>query len=78
MRFYSELQGLGAVRMRMGKDDAVVFPNGKVYAFGSAVKEPRDLGLDAYCQSRGLLEHCVRKCTLASANVKYRTGCAVE
>ncbi len=42
------------------------------------MREPRDLGIDIYCQSRGLLEHCVRQCTLASANVKYRTGGAVE
>jgi 2-polyprenyl-6-methoxyphenol hydroxylase-like FAD-dependent oxidoreductase len=76
--FTNKLHRLGAVRLRPGKDGAIVFPNGKVYGFGSAVREPRDLGFDIYCQSRGLLEHCVRQCTLASANVKYRTGCAVD
>jgi hypothetical protein len=76
--FTNKLRGLGAVRLRMGKDAATVFPNGKTYSFAGAVREPRDLGIDLYCQSRGLLEHCVRQCTLASTNVKYRTGCAVE
>jgi 2-polyprenyl-6-methoxyphenol hydroxylase-like FAD-dependent oxidoreductase len=76
--FTNKLHHLGAVRLRAGKDVAVVFPNGKVYSFGGAVKGPRDLGMDVYCQSRGLLEHCVRQCTLASTNVNYRTGCAVD
>jgi 2-polyprenyl-6-methoxyphenol hydroxylase-like FAD-dependent oxidoreductase len=76
--FTNKLHHLGAVRLRAGKDGAVVFPNGKVYSVGGAVKEPRDLGLDIYCQSRGLLEHCVRQCTLASANVKFRADCVVE
>jgi 2-polyprenyl-6-methoxyphenol hydroxylase-like FAD-dependent oxidoreductase len=76
--FTDKLEGLGAVRMRMGKENALVLPNGKVYSVGGSVREARDLGIDLYSQSRGLLEHCVRQCTLASTNVKYRTGCAVE
>jgi 2-polyprenyl-6-methoxyphenol hydroxylase-like FAD-dependent oxidoreductase len=33
------------------------------------LREPRDLGFDITCHSRGLLEYCVRQCTLAHTNV---------
>jgi hypothetical protein len=41
------------------------------------VREPHDLGYDFYCQSRGLLEHLVRQCTLEQPNVRFFGDCAV-
>jgi len=35
------------------------------------VQEPRDLGFDITCHSRGLLEYCVRHCTLQQANITF-------
>jgi 2-polyprenyl-6-methoxyphenol hydroxylase-like FAD-dependent oxidoreductase len=76
--FTNKLQRLGALRLRAGKDLAFVLPDGKAYSLTGSIKEPRDLGLDFYCQSRGLLEYCVRQCTLTAANVEFRGGCAVQ
>ena len=76
--FTNKLQRLGAVRLRAGKDGALFLPDGKAYSLTGSVKEPRDLGFDVYCQSRGLLECCARQCTLLAANVKFRNGCAVQ
>ncbi len=73
-----QLQNLGAVRLRFGKDNAILIPDGKAYSLGGAVREPRDLGIDIYCQSRGLLEYCVRQCTKESANISFRSDCAVR
>jgi 2-polyprenyl-6-methoxyphenol hydroxylase-like FAD-dependent oxidoreductase len=42
------------------------------------VREPRDLGFDITCHSRGLLEHCVRQCTLAYTNVTCHSASPVH
>ncbi len=76
--FTDRLQSLGAVRLRMGKDNAVLTPDGKAYSLGGVVREPRDLGIDFYCQSRGLLEYCVRQCTKELANISFRSDCAAR
>lgn len=77
--FTDKLQGLGAVRAGLGKDFALILPDGrKAYPSGSAVREPRDLGIDMYCQSRGLLEHCVRSCTKELTNISLRCDCPVR
>jgi len=52
--FTDKLQKLGAVRVRWGMDNATLLPDRKSYSPGGAVLEPRDLGIDLYCQSRGL------------------------
>ena len=75
--FTDKLQSLGAVRLRTAKDNAILTPDGKAYSLGGAVREPRDLGIDIYCQSRGLLEYCVRQCTKESANISFRSDCTV-
>jgi 2-polyprenyl-6-methoxyphenol hydroxylase-like FAD-dependent oxidoreductase len=36
--FTDKLERLGAVRMHMGKENALVFPNGKVYSIGGSVR----------------------------------------
>ena len=46
-------------------------------ALGS-VREARDLGFDAYNQSRALLEHCIRQATTQIANVELRAGMNVQ
>ena len=76
--FTERLEKLGAVHLRMGKDNALLLPDGKAYSIGGSVREQRDLGIDMYCQSRGLLEYCVRQCTRESANISFRSGCAVR
>jgi 2-polyprenyl-6-methoxyphenol hydroxylase-like FAD-dependent oxidoreductase len=42
------------------------------------VREPRDLGIDGYSQSRGLLEFCVRQCALELPNLKFSGDAAVQ
>jgi 2-polyprenyl-6-methoxyphenol hydroxylase-like FAD-dependent oxidoreductase len=76
--FVDDLRGLGAVRCQPGRDVVYFLPDGKAYTYSGTVREPRDLGLDAHSQSRGLIEHCVRKRTLAIPTVALQTGCAVE
>jgi 2-polyprenyl-6-methoxyphenol hydroxylase-like FAD-dependent oxidoreductase len=76
--FADELHGLGSVRYRLGKEVAFFLPDGKAYTFSGTVREPRDLGLDAHSQSRGLIEYCVRRRTLAVPTVGLQTGCSVQ
>ena len=76
--FTNKLERLGAVRFRIGQELAFFFPDGKAYTLTGSVREPRDLGIDGYAQSRSLLEYCVREGTLALANVKLESGCAAQ
>ena len=76
--FTEKLHQLGAVRFRMGTELAFFLPDGKAYDLTGAVRQPYDLGFDAHSQSRSLLEHCVRQCTLAHANVRFEGGSAVQ
>jgi 2-polyprenyl-6-methoxyphenol hydroxylase-like FAD-dependent oxidoreductase len=76
--FTDRLQKLGAVRFRFGKEAAFFFPGGRAYTPTGSVREPRDLGIDGYSQSRGLLEYCVRQCTLELANLKFQCDTAVQ
>jgi 2-polyprenyl-6-methoxyphenol hydroxylase-like FAD-dependent oxidoreductase len=76
--FTDKLERLGAVRFRIGQELAFFLPDGKAYTLTGSVREPRDLGIDCYSQSRGLLEYCVRECTQAHANVAYKSGCTAR
>jgi 2-polyprenyl-6-methoxyphenol hydroxylase-like FAD-dependent oxidoreductase len=76
--FREKLATLGSVRCRMGKELVFYLPNGKAYSVTGTVREPRDFGIDFYCQSRGLLEYCVRQCTLESANVTVKRDSTVQ
>src|SRR6202521_658474 len=76
--FTDRLQELGAVRFRFGKEAAYFFPSGRAYTPTGSVREPRDLGIDGYSQSRGLLEYCVRQCTFEIANLKFEGDTAVQ
>jgi 2-polyprenyl-6-methoxyphenol hydroxylase-like FAD-dependent oxidoreductase len=76
--FTDRLQQLGAVRFRFGIEAAFFFPGGRSYTPTGSVRQARDLGIDGYSQSRGLLEHCVRQCTLELANLKFERDAAVQ
>lgn len=42
------------------------------------VREPCDLGFDITCHSRGLLEYCVRQCTLEHTNITFASESIVQ
>src|SRR5271167_1083034 len=76
--FTTRLVELGSVRLRFAKDMAFYTPTRKTYSLSGSVIEPRDLGIDAYSQSRELLEHAVREATLALPNVTLKSGVTVQ
>src|ERR671919_2037174 len=76
--FIDRLATLGAVRCRAGKDVVFYLPTGKAYSVTGTVREPRDLGFDITCHSRGLLEDCIRHCTLQHSNIRFETESTVQ
>jgi 2-polyprenyl-6-methoxyphenol hydroxylase-like FAD-dependent oxidoreductase len=76
--FLDTLDTLGAVRCRIGTELVYYHPKGKAFSVTGTVREPRDLGCDITCHSRGLLEHCVRQCTLAHTNVTLHSASPVH
>jgi 2-polyprenyl-6-methoxyphenol hydroxylase-like FAD-dependent oxidoreductase len=77
--FIDKLRSFGSVRLRLGEEWVWYLPDGKAYsASATPVREPRYLGFDVQSQSRGILEHCVRQCTLAFANVKCESDSIVQ
>jgi 2-polyprenyl-6-methoxyphenol hydroxylase-like FAD-dependent oxidoreductase len=76
--FLDRLDALGAVRCRIGQELAYYLPTGKAFSITGTVREPRDLGFDITCHSRGLLEHCVRQCTLAQTNITLHRASSVH
>src|SRR5216684_4034545 len=76
--FLAKLDSLGSVRCRWVKEIVFYGPFGRAYTPTGEVREARDFGIDFYQQSRGLLEYCVRECTLECANVKFRDNCAAQ
>ncbi len=75
---FTNLEKSGSIRCRLGMDFLFYGPSGRGYSASGTVREPHDLGYDFYCQSRGLLEHCVRQCTLEQTNVRFLGDCAVQ
>jgi 2-polyprenyl-6-methoxyphenol hydroxylase-like FAD-dependent oxidoreductase len=69
---------MGSRRARVGRDFVCYLQSGKCYTTSGSVREPHDLGIDFYCQSRGLLEYCVREATLQHANITFQCDCAVQ
>ena len=67
--FGEKLHAMGAVPVRLTRDFPVHRPDGVAFSLTGAVREPRDLGIQLYSQSRGLLEHCLRQCTLTMPNI---------
>ena len=54
--FTDKLQKLGAVRLRLGKDNAVLLPDRKAYSIGGAVREP--VRRISSCRRRGVSHFC--------------------
>ncbi len=75
--FIVTLDAAGSVRTRVCSEVAYHTPQGKAHSLSGLVREPRDLGFDVQCQSRDLLEHCLRRCAGALPNVTLRAGSAV-
>lgn len=67
--FLAQLDALGARRCRAGTELVYDLPTGKAFSATGTVREPYDLGFDITCHSRGLLEYCVRQCTLAHPTI---------
>ncbi|MBV8359184.1 MAG: FAD-dependent monooxygenase [Deltaproteobacteria bacterium] len=76
--FGEKLHAMGAVPFRLTRDFAIYRPDGLAFSLTGTVKEPRDLGIQLYSQSRGLLEHCLRQCTLALSNISAECDAPVE
>jgi 2-polyprenyl-6-methoxyphenol hydroxylase-like FAD-dependent oxidoreductase len=76
--FGEKLHAMGAVPVRLTRDVPIYRPDGAAFSLTGAVKEPRDLGIQLYNQSRGLLEHCLRQCTLALPNISAECDAPVE
>jgi 2-polyprenyl-6-methoxyphenol hydroxylase-like FAD-dependent oxidoreductase len=76
--FLEQLGTLGAVRCRAGTELVYYLPTGKAFSVTGTVREPRDLGFDITCHSRGLLESCVRRCTLRHPNITFAHESTVQ
>jgi 2-polyprenyl-6-methoxyphenol hydroxylase-like FAD-dependent oxidoreductase len=76
--FTEELERAGALRWRLGTDLAFYFPDGKAFNITGSVRVPRDLGMVAHSQSRGLLEYVIRRLTIATPNVKFLSSVTVR
>jgi 2-polyprenyl-6-methoxyphenol hydroxylase-like FAD-dependent oxidoreductase len=77
-RFLEKLETLGAVRCRAGRELVFYLPTGKAFSITGTVRRPRDLGFDIICQSRGLLEYCVRQCTSEFTNIRFENESAAQ
>jgi 2-polyprenyl-6-methoxyphenol hydroxylase-like FAD-dependent oxidoreductase len=71
--FIEKLETLGTVRCRAGRELVFYLPIGKAYSATGTVREPRDLGFDITCQSRGLLEFCVRQSSSEHSNIRFES-----
>jgi 2-polyprenyl-6-methoxyphenol hydroxylase-like FAD-dependent oxidoreductase len=76
--FLAKLDALGARRCRAGTELVYYLPTGKAYSATGTVREPYDLGFDITCHSRGLLESCVRHCTLAHPTITVASASTVQ
>ncbi len=76
--FCEKLSQMGAVPLRLTRDFPVYRPDGVAFSLTGTVREPRDLGLQLFGQSRALLEHCLRQCTLTLPNVSAQCDAQVE
>lgn len=76
--FTDDLRSLGANRVMMGRDIAWYFPDGKAYSATGSLKEPFEVGLDAHCASRGLIEYVIRRRTQEVPNIRVETGTTVR
>jgi 2-polyprenyl-6-methoxyphenol hydroxylase-like FAD-dependent oxidoreductase len=76
--FTGQLERLGAVRFRFSREAAFYSLDRKSYSLTGSIKQPRDLGIDGFSQSRELLEYCVRCATLGTPNIRVASGITVQ
>lgn len=77
--FLATLRRFGAVPVRVGEEMVWYLPDGKAYSASvTPVRAPQYLGFEVHSQSCGVLEHCVRTCTLALANVHCESDSIVQ
>lgn len=76
--FCGELEHLGAIPWRAGRDVVWYRADGKAYSLTGSVREPRDLGFGGHVMSRGLLEYLLRRRTTALPNIKLEQGVMVD
>jgi 2-polyprenyl-6-methoxyphenol hydroxylase-like FAD-dependent oxidoreductase len=72
--FTDDLRAAGASVGRVGVDMVAYTAQGRSYNGAFYQPEPRDLGADIYCQSRLLLEGCLRRRLERVGGVEVRTG----
>lgn len=77
--FIAKLRSCGSVPLRIGEEMVWYLPNGKGYsASATLVEKPQYFGFEVHSQSRELLEHYLRQCTLALANVHCESDSIVQ
>jgi 2-polyprenyl-6-methoxyphenol hydroxylase-like FAD-dependent oxidoreductase len=76
--FPEDLLAAGASRGRVGVDLATFTARGRSFAGAFHQPEPRDLGLDIYCQSRMLLEGTLRQRLASVPGVEFRGGASAD
>jgi 2-polyprenyl-6-methoxyphenol hydroxylase-like FAD-dependent oxidoreductase len=76
--FTERLRAMGAVPVQITSDFPFFRPDCVAYSLTGTVKEPRNLGFQLYSQSRGLLEHCLRECTMERTNITAECDAPVE
>lgn len=72
--FTDDLCSLGANRVMLGRDIVWYFPDGKAYSATGSLREPFDVGLEAHCASRGLIEYIIRCRTRQVPGIRIETG----
>jgi 2-polyprenyl-6-methoxyphenol hydroxylase-like FAD-dependent oxidoreductase len=76
--FTDDLRGLGAHRVTVGRDIAWYLPDGKSYSATGSLRAPFDVGLEAHCASRGLIEYVIRRRTHELPGIRVETGTVRE
>ena len=62
----------------IGRDVARYLPDGKAYSPSGSLREPFDIGLEAHCASRGLIEYAIRQRTGEVPRIQIETGRTVR
>jgi 2-polyprenyl-6-methoxyphenol hydroxylase-like FAD-dependent oxidoreductase len=76
--FTNDLRAFGANRVAIGRDVVWYLPDGKAFTATGSIREPFDVGLDAYCASRGVIECVIRRRTQEVPRIHMETGRAVR
>ena len=72
--FTDDFRSRGANRVTVGRDVVWYLPDGKAYTATGSVRTPFDVGLDAYCASRALIEYVIRRRTQEVPHIRVEPG----